>query len=70
MESSERAPMTDVAAHNPAAVSPANIPPRILVIGGGYVGMYTARRILKNLKRGEAIVTRGRITRRLNRTKI
>jgi len=54
MESSERSPMTN-AAHNPAAVPPANIPPRILVIGGGYVGMYTAQRILKNLKRGEAI---------------
>ena len=40
----------------PAATA-SNIPPRILVIGGGYVGMYTARRILKKLKRGEAIVT-------------
>jgi NADH dehydrogenase len=40
----------------PAATA-SNIPPRILVIGGGYVGMYTARRILKQLKRGEAVVT-------------
>jgi NADH dehydrogenase len=40
----------------PAATA-SNIPPRILVIGGGYVGMYTAQRILKNLKRGEATVT-------------
>src|SRR3954451_3959120 len=31
--------------------------PRILVIGGGYVGMYTALRILKKLKYGEAVVT-------------
>ena len=46
-------------AHTPAKIVSAasNIPPRILVIGGGYVGMYTAQRILKNLKRGEAIVT-------------
>jgi NADH:ubiquinone reductase (H+-translocating) len=40
----------------PAATA-SNIPPRILVVGGGYVGMYTAQRILKNLKRGEATVT-------------
>jgi len=48
-------------AHTPAATAaisvPSNIPPRILVIGGGYVGMFTAHRILKQLKRGEAIVT-------------
>jgi NADH:ubiquinone reductase (H+-translocating) len=31
--------------------------PRILVIGGGYVGMYTALRVLKRLKYGEALVT-------------
>ncbi len=40
----------------PAATA-SNIPPRILVIGGGYVGMFTAQRILKQLKRGEAVVT-------------
>jgi NADH dehydrogenase len=40
----------------PAATA-SNIPPRILIIGGGYVGMYTGQRILKNLKRGEATVT-------------
>jgi NADH dehydrogenase len=40
----------------PAATA-SNIPLRILVVGGGYVGMYTAQRILKNLKRGEATVT-------------
>lgn len=39
------------------APTASNIPPRILVVGGGYVGMYTAQRILKNLKRGEATVT-------------
>ena len=32
-------------------------PPRILVIGGGYVGMYTAMRLLKKLRRDEAVVT-------------
>ncbi len=31
--------------------------PRILVIGGGYVGMYTALRLQKKLRRGEAEVT-------------
>ena len=31
--------------------------PRILIIGGGYVGMYTAHRILKKLGKGEALVT-------------
>jgi NADH:ubiquinone reductase (H+-translocating) len=41
----------------PHAATASNIPPRILVIGGGYVGMFTAQRILKKLKRGEAIVT-------------
>jgi NADH:quinone reductase (non-electrogenic) len=39
------------------AAKASNIPPRILFVGGGYVGMYTAQRILKNLKRGEATVT-------------
>ncbi|MFI5101629.1 MAG: NAD(P)/FAD-dependent oxidoreductase, partial [Actinomycetes bacterium] len=31
--------------------------PRILVIGGGYVGMYTAMRLLRRLRDGEATVT-------------
>src|SRR6478736_1631523 len=31
--------------------------PRILILGGGYVGMYTALRLLKKLKPGEARVT-------------
>ncbi|MDI6410725.1 NAD(P)/FAD-dependent oxidoreductase [Streptomyces albus] len=31
--------------------------PRILVVGGGYVGLYTARRILKKMRYGEATVT-------------
>jgi NADH:ubiquinone reductase (H+-translocating) len=45
------------AAPRAVATTASNIPPRILVIGGGYVGMYSAQRILKNLKRGEAVVT-------------
>ena len=28
--------------------------PRILVVGGGYVGMYTALRLQRKLRRGEA----------------
>ena len=31
--------------------------PRILVVGGGYVGLYAARRILKKMRYGEASVT-------------
>ena len=31
--------------------------PRILVLGGGYVGMYTALQLLKKLRPGEARVT-------------
>jgi NADH:ubiquinone reductase (H+-translocating) len=36
---------------------PTGRPPRILIIGGGYVGMYTAFRLQKKLRRGEAAVT-------------
>src|SRR5437764_12225113 len=36
------------------AVSPR---PRILIIGGGYVGMYTALRLQRRLRPGEATVT-------------
>ena len=32
-------------------------PPRVLVVGGGYVGMYTALRLLRRLRPGEASVT-------------
>ncbi len=32
-------------------------PPRILVVGGGYVGMYSALRLQRKLRRGEAQVT-------------
>jgi NADH dehydrogenase len=31
--------------------------PRVLIVGGGYVGMFTALRVLKKLKYGEALVT-------------
>lgn len=32
-------------------------PPRILVVGGGFVGMYTALHLRRRLRRGEAVVT-------------
>jgi len=32
-------------------------PPRILIVGGGFVGMYTARHLSRRLRRGEAVVT-------------
>src|ERR1700679_2252485 len=31
--------------------------PRILIVGGGYVGMYTALRLQHKLRRGEATIT-------------
>ncbi|MGH8776505.1 MAG: FAD-dependent oxidoreductase [Jiangellaceae bacterium] len=34
-----------------------NAAPHILVVGGGYVGMYTAHRLQRRLRRGEATVT-------------
>jgi NADH:quinone reductase (non-electrogenic) len=39
------------------ATSERRHPPRILILGGGYVGMYTALRLLKKLRRDEAVVT-------------
>lgn len=32
-------------------------PPRILIVGGGFAGMYTARHLRRRLRRGEAVVT-------------
>ena len=40
-----------------AAPSIPSQPPRILIIGGGYVGMYTALRLLRKLRDREASVT-------------
>jgi NADH dehydrogenase len=39
------------------APTPPSSPPRILIVGGGYVGLYTALRLLKKLRKGEATVT-------------
>jgi len=39
------------------APSRGTAPPRILVLGGGYVGLYTALRLQSRLRRGEADVT-------------
>ncbi|HTY72434.1 MAG TPA: NAD(P)/FAD-dependent oxidoreductase [Actinomycetes bacterium] len=33
------------------------LPPRILIVGGGYVGLYTALRALRRFRSGEAVVT-------------
>ena len=45
---------------NPGTRAPIASPkprPRILIVGGGYVGMYTALRLVKKLRDDEAIVT-------------
>ena len=36
---------------------PRGRPPRILIVGGGFAGMYTARHLRRRLRRGEAVVT-------------
>jgi NADH dehydrogenase len=36
---------------------PTKVQPRILIVGGGYVGMYTALRLQRRLKRDEARIT-------------
>jgi NADH:ubiquinone reductase (H+-translocating) len=50
--------MTTRQSQNPA-VDPSSHdrPPRILVVGGGYVGLYTTMRLLRRLRDGEATVT-------------
>ncbi|MFJ2824764.1 NAD(P)/FAD-dependent oxidoreductase [Streptomyces toxytricini] len=58
----DEAPLDAPAAPTPAeapapAPRPQGAPSRILVIGGGYVGMYTALRLQKKLKPGEAEIT-------------
>ena len=45
----------NVSAAGPAPVAPPRL--RILIVGGGYVGMYTALRLQKHLRRSEAVIT-------------
>src|SRR5699024_8716753 len=40
-----------------ALIRNSKLRPRILVVGGGYLGLTTAQNLLKNLGRGEATVT-------------
>ena len=40
-----------------ALIRNSKLRPRILVVGGGYLGLVTAQNLLKNLGRGEATVT-------------
>ncbi len=42
---------------NPAQLAAVPAPAHIVIVGGGYVGMYTAFRLQKRLRRGEATVT-------------
>ncbi len=39
----------------PAPVAPARL--RLLIVGGGYVGMYTALRLQRHLRRSDAVIT-------------
>ena len=51
-------PQPDTHAQGPTmSLTPVPDRPRILVAGGGYLGLYTAMRLLKKLRAGEATVT-------------
>ncbi|MFJ1596060.1 NAD(P)/FAD-dependent oxidoreductase [Streptomyces sp. NPDC088261] len=49
--------MAEISRGTTPAPPPAAPPARILVVGGGYVGMYTALRLQRKLRSGEAEVT-------------
>lgn len=50
-------PQNDLTSSSPARAGSRGGAPRILVIGGGSVGLYAARRISRRLKKGEARIT-------------
>jgi NADH dehydrogenase len=49
--------MTKTSRSSPLECGPAHAAPRILILGGGYVGMYTALRLRRQLRRGEAEIS-------------
>ena len=49
--------MTDTSRRSQLESAPAHPAPRILILGGGYVGMYAALRLKHKLRRGEAEIS-------------
>jgi NADH dehydrogenase len=56
-DTTDTTPKSTAGAATRAPMAPNRTRPRILIVGGGYVGMYTALRLLKKLRDDEAIVT-------------
>ncbi len=49
--------MTEISRSSLLGSGPAHAAPRILILGGGYVGMYTALHLRRELRRGEAEIS-------------
>ena len=49
--------MTHTSLRSPLESAPAHSAPHVLILGGGYVGMYTALRLRHRLRGGEAKIS-------------